>query len=224
MTAALMVLSLEQQSLADGMMARVKPMARWMHGRNPSVDYDELESACQWAVILSVQRYRPESGSFEHFALKTMRLEMKNVVRKTHGQRLRESARATRDFDSDGDDGPMTADGLEASINSPAHHDRTDVVRNLRLRAAHAALVTLHDEGEDEHHRRRQWAMAYRVVDELVERLPPEQRAFYVEFYRNGLTLDEVAAIIDKNVRATRRVGDRVRQAVADALLAARLL
>jgi RNA polymerase sigma factor (sigma-70 family) len=221
---ALIALSLEQQSLANSMLDRVKPMAGWMHKKHPSVDYDELESACQWGVVLSVQRHRPELGSFERFAVTTMRLEMKNAVRKFLGRRLRESARASCDFDGDSDDEPATADGLEASINRSPHHDRIDILRNQRLRAAHAVLVTFSEGGEDEHLARRQYASAYRVLDDVVERLPPDQRTFYLEFYRKGATLEEVAAMIGKEVRATRRVGDRVREAVAEALFAARVV
>lgn len=163
------VLTEAQKQLVNALADRVKPLAQWMHGIYPAADYAELESTCQWGLILAAQRHEESLGPFERYAVTTMRLEMKNVVRKMLGLRLRESARAT-DFEDQSDEDHATGNALAAALMRSDGDDSSDVRRNLRLRAAHGALQIMRLGGEDEHHRRRQWAMGYRVLDELAER------------------------------------------------------
>ena len=209
-------LSPARQRLSEEGLSILPRLVHRMARRYPSVDREELRSAGAEALVVAASRYEYVRGPFEGFAFKHAERAMLEVVRKTLGLRTREHGAFERL-----EPGEFEEPDLDAALLATPDGDRAATQRDPRLRVAavtSALLVESANDGEDAFLQHRAMTIGRAVVAQTGDALGEPDRTFFVRFLQDDRTLAEIAAELGVPRMTARRVGDRVKERLADAL------
>jgi hypothetical protein len=104
--------------------------------------------------------------------------------------------------------------------------DRRRVLRDLRGRLGAAVALQPAEpanDAEDESLRARAMTIGHGVIDATARAFGEPERSFFQLLFREHRTLDEVAAALGKSKKATRLIGDRVNDRLAEPLRQAKV-
>jgi RNA polymerase sigma factor (sigma-70 family) len=195
----------EQRRLAESMLDVVQRIARSLARRAPA-PVDDIVSAGNEAAVRAARLFDPAAGvPFVGYALKTVQGRMVEAAFAPLGDKVRRLVRRSErqksaslgTADLDEFEGPETMNEL--------------LVAQLGSQAA-AALTGGWSTGTAEEHLASHEAasLANSVLRELVADLDPTDRAVLEGFYRDDLTIAEVAERTKLSVATTRRVRARL--------------
>ena len=217
-------LSPARQRLAEEALSLLPRLVSRMAARYASVDRDELRSAGSEALVVAASRYQHALGPFEGFAFKYAERAMLEVVRKTLALRTREHAAVER-LECAGFE-ELEEPDLDDVLLAMPDSDREATVRDLRLRVGavtSALLLASANDGEDVFLERRAMTIGRAVLAETGDGLGEPDRTFFVRFFHDGRTLAEIATELGVPRITARRVGDRVKERLSDALRQAKV-
>jgi RNA polymerase sigma factor (sigma-70 family) len=211
------VLTPAEQSLVAHAQPMVPRLAAQYARRNASVHVSDFESAGHEALVLCIDRHRPEDGTFEQFAFRRVCGAMQDVARKAMRVLSRERARSVALSPVDLDDAPRDMTSLWEQ--DEADH-RGPLLRDLRLQIAAftAAELEAPETGEDAMIDAHARALAMTAIRSAVAELPPNEQAVYHHLYREETPVAEAAAAIGIEERSVLRISARIRKKLAEKL------
>ncbi len=211
------VLTPAEQALVAEAQPMVPRLAAEFARRNVSVHVSDFESAGNEAIVLCIDRYRPEYGTFEQFAFLRVRGAMLDAARKALRQLSRERARAGPLAAVQREDEPQDISSLFQQEQED-HRDR--LVRDLRLQVASftAAELEAPDTSEDAVVDTHARAEALRAIRSAVEEMPSNEQAVYRHVYIDEIPFAEAASAIGIEERSVHRISARIRRKLVEKL------